>query len=109
MSKSNIGKVGSGGLSDPKARMAWVREKTFGRRGQSALAKTLGIPPTTYAHYEKDVDVPLDLAMRLVRATRVNPKWLWHGQGDPFLPDNATIPAQDDVAIAMGELLEGSV
>ncbi len=108
MSKSNFGKVGSGEMNDPRTRMAWLREQTFGRRGQSALAKTLGIPPTTYAHYEKDVDVPLGLAMRLVRATRVNPRWLWHGRGEPFLPDSAVIPAHDDVANALGELLEKS-
>ena len=106
MSNSNIGKVCERHLSTPRQRLAWVRERTFGRRGQAALAKALGVPPTTYAHYEKDVDPPLELALKLVRTTRVNPRWLWHGHGAPFLPLDVSIPEESDVAAAIGELLE---
>lgn len=87
-------------------RLAWVREQRFGRRGQAALAHALGIPPTTYAHYEKDIDLPLELAIKLVRLARVNPRWLWRGYGKPFLPDDTTIPQEKDAASTIGALLE---
>lgn len=92
--------------ADVHERLAWVRAKRFGRRGQAAFARALGIAPTTYAHYEKDICPPMQLAAKMVAAARVNPRWLWHGIGSPFLPEGLQIPTAADPASLIGALLD---
>jgi phage repressor protein C with HTH and peptisase S24 domain len=93
-------------LRNARQRLAWLREHRFGRRGKTAMARALGMILQTYVRYEKDYDFPLDRLPALIEATRVHPKWLYTGQGEPFLPADMRL-ATDGTGISLiNELIE---
>jgi phage repressor protein C with HTH and peptisase S24 domain len=64
----------------------------YGRRGKTAFAKALGLKLTTYDYYERIAALPVDLLGRVMELTRVHPKWLYTGAGEPFLPADLRLP-----------------
>ena len=70
------------------------------------MAQALGIILQQYIRYEKDRGLPVDLAVKLMQVTRVNPRWLYHGKGEAYLPDGSAVPAMEDAGSLIGELLE---
>jgi len=69
-------------------RLRWVRESLFGRRSKTAFARKLGMTLMQYDYYERRAALPLESLPRVMELTRVHPKWLYSGAGEPFLPKN---------------------
>jgi SOS-response transcriptional repressor LexA len=51
------------------------------------MARVLDIPPTTLANYERGVcKIPMDVVGKLVDLHNVNPRWLFWGRREKYLP-----------------------
>ena len=87
-------------------RLASIREEAFGRWGKSAFARALGIPLTSYLNFENGRVPPMDVIVNMVELTRVNPRWLVHGKGKPYLPEDTHLPAAEDAASLLAALLD---
>lgn len=75
------------------ARMRTVRTATFGRRGRSAMARVLGIRPSTYQAYERDRTPPAELLAKAAAATGADLVWLITGAGSgPSAVDASSVP-----------------
>lgn len=62
-------------------RLRDLRIRSYGPRGKSAFARDLGLPVTSYVHYENDRAPPADVLLRVARLTRVRLEWLISGEG----------------------------
>jgi len=87
-------------------RLSSIREEAFGKSGRSAFARTLGIPLTSYLNFEHGRVPPVDVLVKMVAVTRVNPRWLVHGKGPQRLPEGAEVPPIEDAASLVADLLE---
>jgi Bacteriophage CI repressor helix-turn-helix domain len=65
-------------------RVREVREDFFGESGTRFLADALGLPPETWANYERGVVIPADVILMLIETTKVSPHWLLTGQGPQY-------------------------
>lgn len=63
------------------ARLREVRIFRYGERGRSAFARDLGIPVTTYQHYEEGRAPPAELLVAATRVAQVSLIWLLTGEG----------------------------
>lgn len=64
-----------------RERLTEIRRLRYGKRGKSAFARDLGIPITTYIHYEAGRLPPADLLVRIARVAGVRIEWLLTGNG----------------------------
>jgi len=87
-------------------RLSSIREEAFGKNGRSAFARALGIPLTSYLNFEHGRVPPVDVLVKMVGVTRVNPRWLVHGKGPRLLPEGADVPPIEDSASLIADLLE---
>jgi SOS-response transcriptional repressor LexA len=87
-------------------RLGSIREEAFGKNGRSAFARALGIPLTSYLNFEHGRVPPVDVLVKMVAVTRVNPRWLVHGKGPRLLPEGAEVPPIEDSASSIADLLE---
>ncbi len=65
--------------SDVCLRIAEVRQRCCGERGKSLFAKQLGIPVTTYQHYEIGRIPPVETLVRIAQSGAVSLNWLLFG------------------------------
>lgn len=68
------------------ARLKDVRISTYGERGRSGFSRDLGIPVTSYLHYETDRLPPVDLIVKVAELTETSLIWLLTGQGPRTAP-----------------------
>ena len=67
-------------------RLREIREGLFGPRGQTSMAKSLGIPRENYSKYEMaQVRLPNHIMELLANKKNVNLNWLITGKGSRFL------------------------
>jgi len=72
------------GEIDPiSCRLREIRERCYGPRGRSALARDLGIAVSTYTHYENDRPPTAGVLLRVAKLTRIRLEWLISGEGRP--------------------------
>ncbi len=79
-------------------RLRGVREQLFGSRGQTLMAKFLGIPRENYRKYETtQVRLPNHIMVLLVSKKNINLTWLITGQESIFLkgPSGVTDLAEE--------------
>jgi len=62
-------------------RLIEIRQIHFGARGRSEFARQLGIPITSYTHYETDRIPPAELLLKAARLTGTRLEWLLEGTG----------------------------
>ena len=62
-------------------RLIEIRRKRYGERGKSAFARDLGIPVTSYVHYENGRLPPADLLVKIAQVGEVSLDWLLTGDG----------------------------
>jgi DNA-binding transcriptional regulator YiaG len=67
-------------------RFAALRTELFGERGGPEMARRLGIPVRTWYNYEGGVTIPVEVALKIIELTSVEPAWLLHGEGPKFRP-----------------------
>jgi hypothetical protein len=63
------------------SRLRQTRLETYGDEGIPTLAGALGVPPMTWANYEKGVVIPDSVILEFVCLTGVSPHWLLTGEG----------------------------
>ena len=90
----------------PPERLRWVRERVFGRRSKTAFARKLGMTLMQYDYYERRASLPLESLPRVMELTRVHPKWLYSGAGEPFLPEGVEFPEGRKAIDLINELIE---
>ncbi len=74
-------------------RLRGVRERLFGSRGQTMMAKFLGIPRQNYRKYETaQVRLPNHIMALLASKKNINLTWLITGQGSMFLKGSSGVP-----------------
>lgn len=66
------------------ARLQQVRLEIYGENGGPLLARRLGIPWRTWAHYEAGVSIPAEVLLQFIELTGVEPRWLLRGTDEPF-------------------------
>ena len=93
-------------LASPSERLRWVRENIFGRRSKTAFARKLGMTLMQYDYYERRAALPLESLPRVMELTRVHPKWLYTGAGEPFLPAGVEFPEGRKTIDLVNELIE---
>jgi len=93
-------------MADFAERLASIREEAFGERGRSAFARALSIPLTSYLNFENGRVPPMDIIVKMMALTRVNPRWLVHGKGPRLLPEETELPPAEDAASLVSALLE---
>ena len=93
-------------MKDFAERLGKTREAAFGRTGRSAFARALGIPLTSYLNFENGRVPPMDIIVKMMALTRVNPRWLVHGAGPQYLPRDIELPPAEDAASLVAALLE---
>jgi len=49
---------------------------------------------------------PMDIIVKMMTLTRVNPQWLVHGEGPQYLPKEVELPAAEDAACLLTALLD---
>jgi len=84
MSEFSAPREAPGSEGNVSARLAWLRQETFGPRGRAAFARAVGVSPSTYNYYEKGREPPADLLARAADATGASLDWLVAGRGVPF-------------------------
>jgi hypothetical protein len=62
-------------------RLRRVRVDLYGENGAHELARRLGVPEKTWAHYESGVTVPAEVVLQFLELTSVEPNWLLDGSG----------------------------
>ena len=87
-------------------RLSIIREEAFGKRGKSAFARALAIPLTSYLNFENGRVPPMDVIVKMMALTRVNPEWLVHGNGRRRLPDGVELPPVEDTASLLTALID---
>ena len=87
-------------------RLRWVRESVFGRRSKTAFARKLGMTLMQYDYYERRAALPLETLPRVMELTRVHPKWLYTGAGEPFLPEGVQFPEGGKAIDLINALIE---
>ena len=80
----------SGIQSGLSRRLTWLRRRIFGERGRAAMARAIGISPSTYNYYEKGRQAPADLLARAAQVTGADLRWLLTGEGAPFPETTST-------------------
>ena len=65
-------------------RLRQVRLELYGEDGVPALARLLGVPDRTWSNYERGVTIPGELLLALLELCRVEPRWLFSGEGATF-------------------------
>ena len=93
-------------LATPSERLRWVRENIFGGRSKTAFARKLGMTLMQYDYYERRAALPLESLPRVMELTRVHPKWLYTGAGEPFLPPGVEFPEGRKAIDLVNELIE---
>jgi len=93
-------------MADVAERLARIRKEAYGERGRSEFARALGIPLTSYLNYENGRVPPIEIVVKMMALTRVNPQWLLHGKRPQYLPERTELPATEDVASLLSELLQ---
>jgi len=93
-------------LASTPERLRWVRENIFGRRSKTAFARKLGMTLMQYDYYERRAALPLESLPRVMELTRVHPKWLYSGAGEPFLPEGVQFPEGRKAIDLINELVE---
>ena len=63
-------------------RVQHIRRECFGDDDGIAVAKALGLPPTTWRNYEQGVAMPAPVLLAFIELTSANPLWLLTGEGD---------------------------
>jgi SOS-response transcriptional repressor LexA len=87
-------------------RLRWIRETVFGRRSKTAFARKLGMTLMQYDYYERRANLPLETLPRVMDLTRVHPKWLYTGEGEPFLPVGVQLPEGVRAIDLINDLIE---
>ncbi len=95
-------------MEDFAERLGKVREEAFGKNGRSAFARALGIPLTSYLNFENGRVPPMDIVVKMMTLTMINPRWLVHGEGPQYLPKEVELPPAEDAASLLAVLLEGN-
>jgi SOS-response transcriptional repressor LexA len=90
-------------------RLRWVREIVFGRRSKTAFARKLGMTLMQYDYYERRRALPLESLPRVMELTRIHPKWLYTGAGDPFLPEGVQFPEGGKAIDLINDLIEREI
>ena len=67
--------------TDLGRRLQEVRLEMLGADGGPVMARTLGLPARTWAHYESGVNIPGLILLRFIEVTGVEPHWLLTGEG----------------------------
>jgi hypothetical protein len=93
-------------MKDFAERLGEIREAAYGKHGRSAFARALGIPLTSYLNFENGRVPPMDIVVKMMALTRVNPRWLVHGEGPQYLPEGVELPPAEDAASLLTELLD---
>ena len=86
-------------------RLGSIREEALGKNGRSAFARALGIPLTSYLNFENGRVPPMDIVVKMMTLTRVDPQWLVHGEGAQYLPRDVQLPPSEDAASLLAGLL----
>ncbi len=77
-----MGKTNQPNFQDSlSARLTAVRVSHYGERGRSEFARDLGVPITTYVHYETGRSPPAELLLKVARLTGTRLEWLIAGSG----------------------------
>jgi len=92
-------------MKDFAERLGKIREDAFGKNGRSAFARALGIPLTSYLNFENGRVPPMDIIVKMMALTRVNPQWLVHGDGAQYLPKDVELPPAKDAASLLAGLV----
>jgi SOS-response transcriptional repressor LexA len=87
-------------------RLRWIREKVFGPRSKTAFGRKLGMTLMQYDYYERRAPLPLESLPRVMELTRVHPKWLYNGEGEPFLPESVQFPEGRKAIDLINDLVE---
>jgi len=87
-------------------RLRWIREKVFGPRSKTAFGRKLGMTLMQYDYYERRAPLPLESLPRVMELTRVHPKWLYTGAGEPFLPESVQFPEGRKAIDLINDLVE---
>ncbi len=61
-----------------------IRTEIYGEDGQAELATRLGLPPRTWANYERGVTVPGEVLLGFIELTGTAPLWLFRGVGRKY-------------------------
>jgi len=93
-------------MADVAERLALIRKEAYGERGRSEFARALGIPLTSYLNYENGRVPPIEVVVKMMALTRVNPQWLLHGKKPQYLTEKIELPATENVASLLSELLQ---
>jgi SOS-response transcriptional repressor LexA len=59
-----------------------------------------------YDYYERRAALPLESLPRVMELTRVHPKWLYTGAGEPFLPAGVQFPEGGKAIDLINDLIE---
>jgi hypothetical protein len=65
-------------------RVREIREDLHGPRGIRPLADALGLPPETWANYERGVVIPARVILLFIEITGADPHWLLTGRGERY-------------------------
>src|SRR5690348_12776414 len=65
-------------------RVKQVRIELFGVDGGPLVARSLGIPWRTWAHYEAGMTMPATVMLKFIQLTSVEPGWLLNGNGPKY-------------------------
>jgi len=84
-------------------RLVEIRREFYGERGRSQFARELGIPLTSYIHYETDRAPPADVLVQAAQLTGTSLEWLLCGTGERR---RATLDATDVAARMLDRLQE---
>jgi len=87
-------------------RLGQIRKAAYGKHGRSAFARALGIPLTSYLNFENGRVPPMNIIVKMMELTRVNPRWLVHGEGAQYLPQDVELPPAEDAASLLTALLD---
>ena len=87
-------------------RLGEIREAAYGKHGRSAFARALGIPLTSYLNFENGRVPPMDIVVKMMALTKVNPRWLVHGEGPQYLAKDVELPPAEDAASLLTALLD---
>lgn len=74
----------AGADGDLSGRLLQVRLELYGERGETELARLLGIPTRTWSNYEAGVSIPANILLEFLILTDVEPLWLLREQGERF-------------------------
>ena len=89
-------------------RVRQLRIARFGRRGQAAFCKALGLSPSTYHYYENNRVPSPSLLVRMAQAAHANLTWLLTGQGSMDLPEAGLTGRAGDILDRVSRLVDSS-